>query len=78
MMKRNCNFSEVAPLLTVSRVASIFHIHPNTLRRWSDQGTIRSFRLNSRGDRRYRRFDVYHFLPKLRTQNGNYKEGKKY
>ena len=66
-MMNNYKVDDIAPLLSVNQVASIFHIHPNTLRRWSDQGMIRSFRLNSRGDRRYRRFDVYHFLPKLRT-----------
>jgi len=71
-MAVNHKFHEIAPLMSVKEVASIFHIHPNTLRRWSNQGLIRSFRLNSRGDRRYRRFDVYHFLIKLRTENGNH------
>jgi len=70
-MKSDCNLSEGAPLFNVSEVANLFHIHPNTLRRWSDRGIIRSFRLNNRGDRLYRRFDVYHFLAKLRTNNGS-------
>ena len=65
-MNNNCKLQDVAPLMTVHEVAGIFHIHPNTLRRWSDQGVIRSYRLNDRGDRRFRRFDVYHFLVKLR------------
>jgi len=75
-MVTNCKFNDIAPLLSVNEVAIMFHIHPNTLRRWSDQGIIRSFRLNSRGDRRYRRFDVYHFLLKLRTQRAVTKKAR--
>jgi len=62
---------DIAPLFSVNQVANIFHVHPSTLRRWSDQGLIRSFRLNSHGDRRYRKFDVYHFIPKLRRPTAN-------
>jgi predicted site-specific integrase-resolvase len=61
-------------LMTVGKVAGLFHIHPSTLRRWSDQGVIRSFRMNSCGERRYRRFDVYHLLAELRAHNWKRKE----
>ena len=34
--------NQMSNMLTVREVASVLHVHPNTLRRWSDAGTIRS------------------------------------
>jgi excisionase family DNA binding protein len=42
-------------MLTVSEVAKVLHVHPNTLRRWADKGIIRSYSITSRGDRRFMR-----------------------
>jgi excisionase family DNA binding protein len=49
-------------LLTITEVATLLHVHPNTLRRWSEEGRIISYRINSRGDRRFRLDDVRCFL----------------
>ena len=54
-------------MLTVSEVARILHVHPNTLRRWSNKGRIRSYRINPRGDRRYRLRDIEGFLAQLNS-----------
>ena len=59
------------PMLTVREVARLLHIHSNTVRRWSDQGIIRAYRIGSRGDRRFRREDITAFLLDLKTNNGN-------
>jgi diguanylate cyclase (GGDEF)-like protein/excisionase family DNA binding protein len=48
--------------LSVTDAARVLGVHPNTLRAWSDAGRIRSYRINSRGDRRYRRADLDAFL----------------
>ena len=48
--------------LTVAEVTELIHIHPNTLRRWSEQGLITAYRINSRGDRRYKKSDIDQFL----------------
>ncbi len=53
---------EIDKLLTVREVAEIIHVHPNTVRRWSDIGRIKFFRITSRGDRRYSQNDVVSFL----------------
>lgn len=50
------------PLLTVREVSELLHIHQNTLRRWNDQGLIRSIRLGPRGDRRFRREDIINVM----------------
>ena len=55
-------------MLTVSEVARLLHVHPNTLRRWSNKGRIRSYRINPRGDRRYRLRDIEDFLAGLNSR----------
>ncbi len=49
-------------MLRISDVAQLLGLHPNTVRRWSDRGMLRVYRIGSRGDRRYRREDVDGFL----------------
>ncbi len=44
--------------LGVQHASTLLHVHPNTLRRWSNKGAIRTYRVGPRGDRRYRREDV--------------------
>jgi excisionase family DNA binding protein len=56
------NSSEVRPFLKVSEAADLLHVHVNTLRRWSDAGLVESYRIGSRGDRRYMREDLVRFL----------------
>jgi excisionase family DNA binding protein len=55
---------QIGSLLTISEVAQILNVHPNTLRRWSDSGKINALRLTPRGDRRYRSKDITTFLQK--------------
>jgi len=40
-------------MMTVSEASKILHVHPNTLRRWSDKGIIKSYCITPRGDRRF-------------------------
>jgi excisionase family DNA binding protein len=49
-------------LLTTSQAAKILNVHTNTLRRWSDSKIITTYRIGSRGDRRYRLKDVKQLL----------------
>ena len=56
-------------MLTVSEVARILHVHPNTLRRWADKGIIRAYSITSRGDRRFMPKDIEQFLAEMKTQN---------
>ena len=48
--------------LSVTRAAHVLGVHPNTIRAWSDQGRLRYYRINARGDRRYRPDDLQWFL----------------
>jgi diguanylate cyclase (GGDEF)-like protein/excisionase family DNA binding protein len=48
--------------LSVTRAARLLGVHPNTVRAWSDAGRLRYYRINARGDRRYRLGDLQRFL----------------
>lgn len=56
---------EISPMLATSEVARLLNVHINTVRRWSNQGILKSYRIGSRGDRRFRREDVTNFLSKI-------------
>jgi diguanylate cyclase (GGDEF)-like protein len=46
----------------VTKAARVLGVHPNTIRAWSDAGRLRYYRINDRGDRRYRMLDLQRFL----------------
>ena len=46
----------------MTKAARLLGVHPNTIRAWSDQGRLRYYRINTRGDRRYRLGDLQRFL----------------
>src|ERR1700692_4808074 len=47
--------------LSATQAARLLDVHPNTIRTWSDQGRLRYYRINPRGDRRYRLGDLQGF-----------------
>ncbi len=49
---------ELTTLLSTSEVAAIFKVHPNTVRRWTEEGKLKAERVGSRKDRKYRREEV--------------------
>ena len=58
-------------MLTTSSVAQILNVHINTVRRWTNQGILKAYRIGPRGDRRIRREDIAIFL------SGEAEENKK-
>ena len=52
------NNNQMGSMLTVREVSQLLHVHSNTLRRWSDQGIIKAYRIGPRGDRRFRAEDI--------------------
>ena len=63
-------------MLTLREVAELLHIHPNTLRRWSNNGRIRAYRITPRGDRRFKREEIAHFLAELNGQADNWQKAE--
>ena len=62
---------QIGSMLTVREVAYLLHIHTNTVRRWSDRGFIRAYRISYRGDRRFKREEITEFLAELRENRCN-------
>ncbi len=56
--------------LTVTKAARFLGVHPNTIRAWSDAGRLRCYRINERGDRRYRLNDLQRFLAAAASDAG--------
>jgi diguanylate cyclase (GGDEF)-like protein/excisionase family DNA binding protein len=54
--------SDLEALISVAQAAALLGVHPNTLRAWTDAGRLTAYRINARGDRRYRRGDVERLL----------------
>ena len=63
--------SQMSPMLTVREVATLLHVHTNTVRRWSDRGLIRAHRITQRGDRRFKQEDIGRFLAELNMNRGD-------
>jgi diguanylate cyclase (GGDEF)-like protein/excisionase family DNA binding protein len=49
-------------LISVAQAATLLGVHPNTVRTWTDSGRLPAYRINARGDRRFRRGDVERLL----------------
>jgi excisionase family DNA binding protein len=62
------NGEHMSNMLTVREVARLLHVHPNTLRRWSNNGRIKAYRITSRGDRRFKREEIARFFAELSSQ----------
>src|SRR5689334_1572963 len=53
--------------LSVTKAARLLGVHPNTIRAWSDAGRLRYYRINPRGDRRYRLGELQRFMAAAET-----------
>ena len=69
------NHNDIDGMLTINEVARLLNVHINTVRRWSNQGALKSYRIGSRGDRRFRQSDIENFLAQGNKDTG-VKEGK--
>ncbi|MBA7703101.1 hypothetical protein ES703_111883 [subsurface metagenome] len=49
-------------MLTTREVAGLLNVHINTVRRWGNRGILKTYRIGSRGDRRFRREDIETFI----------------
>ncbi len=56
------DYKKIEPMLTTSEVARTLNVHINTVRRWSNRGILKAYRIGSRGDRRFRREDIASFF----------------
>jgi len=60
--KNPLKLEDLPDLLTVREVAEILRVSPLTIKRWGKRGKLPAIRINSRGDRRYRKEAVLWLL----------------
>ena len=60
--KKTLHLEDLPDLLTVREVAEILRVSPLTIKRWGKRGKLPAIRINSRGDRRYRKEAVLWLL----------------
>ena len=58
------NRRKIKGMLTIGEVTQLLNVHINTVRRWSNQGILKAYRIGHRGDRRFREEDIASFLSK--------------
>ena len=56
--KKDDKEQKFSTLLSTGEVAAIFEVHPNTIRRWCEEGKLGVEKIGPRGDRKFRREDV--------------------
>lgn len=54
--------SELPEYLTLPEVARILKVHPNTLRNWDKDGTLKAIRIGKRKIRRWKKSDVLKYI----------------
>jgi len=52
---KSLRLEDLPDLLTVREVAQLLRVSPLTIKRWGKRGKLPAIRINSRGDRRYRK-----------------------
>ena len=59
---RKLDVNNLPDLLTVREVADLLRVSPLTIKRWGKRGKLPAIRINSRGDRRYKKEAVLWLL----------------
>ena len=59
---KRVSLDDLPDLLTISEVAELLRVSPLTIKRWGKKGKLPAIRINSRGDRRYKKDVVLRLL----------------
>jgi len=54
-IKKKIRLEDLPDLLTVREVSELLRVSPLTIKRWGKRGKLPAIRINSRGDRRYKK-----------------------
>ena len=61
-IKKKIKLEDLPDLLTVREVSELLRVSPLTIKRWGKRGKLPAIRINSRGDRRYKKEAVLWLL----------------
>ena len=65
--KKKIKLEDLPDLLTVREVAELLRVSVLTIKRWGKRGKLTPIRINSRGDRRYKKEAVLWMLGMTKT-----------
>lgn len=54
--------NDLSEYLSMQEVVKMLKVHPNTLRNWDREGTLKAVRIGKRNIRRWKKADVIKFL----------------
>jgi excisionase family DNA binding protein len=60
--QQTISMDNLPDLLTIGEVADLLRVSPLTIKRWGKKGKLPAIRINSRGDRRYKKDVVLRLL----------------
>jgi len=60
--KEKISLQDLPDLLTIREVATLLRVSSLTIKRWGKKGKLPAIRINSRGDRRYKKDVVLRLL----------------
>jgi len=63
------SLADLPDLMTIREVAELLRISPLTIKRWGKKGKLPAIRINSRGDRRYKKEAVLWLLGMQAKEN---------
>ena len=67
----NHNRNKLPPrMLTAAEVAWFLGVHVTTVRRWSQRGLLKSYKIGPRGSLRFKREDIFNFISSGRINSG--------
>ena len=67
--KKRVRLEDLPDLLTVREVSELLRVSPLTIKRWGKRGKLPAIRINSRGDRRYKKEAVLWLLGMQAKEN---------
>ena len=63
-------------MLTARDVSSLLSVDINTVRRWTNKGILKAYRIGPRGDRRFLQEDIARFLFEKSEKDTNNPQGE--
>ncbi len=65
--KPSISLDNLPDLLTIKEVSDLLRVSPLTIKRWGKKGKLPAIRINSRGDRRYKKEVIMRLLGETMT-----------
>lgn len=66
--KTTVSLQDLPDLMTIREVSELLRVSPLTVKRWGKKGKLPAIRINSRGDRRYKKEVILRLLGETKEE----------